>query len=353
MYISFNDGKDWKPFQLNLPIVPITDLTIKDNNLIVATQGRSLWIIDDLSLIHQLYDVDLSKNVLFKPKDTYRMRGGSRAGSKTSGTNHPNGVITYFNLKNYNGKDEVQLTYMTQKGDTIKTVSTKNKKKNTLVVKQGTNKYIWSMSYKGAERLPGMILWWASLNGPKATPGTYKVSLNVNGEDQSQPFTIVADPRAESTLADMQKQFDFVKDINKTMDDAHKSIKKIRKINSQLGSFQKQYKDDENVKELVEKAKTLEEQLSDIEKALYQTKNRSGQDPLNFPIRLTNKLGHLNALVSMGDFAPTDQDIAVKNELSGKIKKQLDAFNTILNDEVKAFNAAFNAKQLNYLFVED
>ena len=353
MYISFNDGKDWKPFQLNLPIVPITDLTIKDNNLIVATQGRSVWIIDDLSLIHQLYDADLSKNVLFKPKDTYRMRGGSRKGSKTSGTNHPNGVITYFNIKNYNEKDEVQLTYMTKEGDTIKSVSTKNKKENTLVVKEGTNKYIWSMSYKGAERLPGMILWWASLNGPKAIPRTYKVSLNVNGEEQSQPFTIVADPRAESTLADMKKQFAFIKDVNKTMDDAHKSIKKIRKVNNQLSSFQKQYKDDENVKELVEKAKDLEEQLSNIEKELYQTQNRSGQDPLNFPIRLTNKLGHLNSLVSMGDFAPTEQDIAVKNELTGKIEKQLSAFNTILNDEVKAFNAAFNAKQLNYLFVED
>jgi photosystem II stability/assembly factor-like uncharacterized protein len=352
MYISFNDGKDWKPFQLNLPIVPITDLTIKDNNLIVATQGRSLWMIDDLSVIHQLYNADLSKNVLFKPKDTYRMRGGSRTGSKTSGTNHPNGVMTYFNLKDFKDDDKVSLTYFHTKGDTIKMFSTKDKK-NKLTVKKGGNQFVWNMTYDGAERLKGMILWWASLQGPRAIPGEYKVSLNVNGDDMSQNFKILADPRAESTLADMRKQFAFIKDVNKTMDDAHKSIKKIRKVNSQLSSFQKQYKDDDNVKELVEKAKALEEQLSNIEKELYQTKNRSGQDPLNFPIRLTNKLGHLNALVSMGDFPPTEQDIAVKNELTAKIKKQLDAFNTILNDEVKAFNAAFNAKQLNYLFVED
>ncbi|WP_299121018.1 glycosyl hydrolase [uncultured Winogradskyella sp.] len=352
MYISFNDGKDWKPFQLNLPIVPITDLTIKDNNLIVATQGRSLWMIDDLTLIHQLYDADLSKNMLFKPKDTYRMRGGSRAGSKTSGTNHPNGVITYFNLKDFKEDDKVSLTYFDTKGDTIKTFSTKDKK-NKLEVKKGANQFVWNMTYDGAERLKGMILWWASLQGPRAIPGQYKVSLNVNGDEQSQPFTIVADPRTESTLADMQKQFTFIKDVNKTMDNAHKTIKKIRKVYSQLSSFQKQYKDDENVKELVEKAKALEEQLSDIEKELYQTKNRSGQDPLNFPIRLTNKLGHLNSLVSMGDFPPTEQDIAVKNELTAKIEKQLAAFNIILNEEVKAFNAAFNAKQLNYLFVED
>ncbi|WP_369998897.1 WD40/YVTN/BNR-like repeat-containing protein [Winogradskyella sp.] len=352
MYISFNDGKDWKPFQLNLPIVPITDLTIKDNNLIVATQGRSLWMIDDLTVIHQLYDADLNKNVLFKPKDTYRMRGGSRSGSKTAGTNHPNGVITYFNLKDFKEDDKVSLTYFDTKGDTIKTFSTKDKK-NKLTVDKGANQFVWDMTYDGAERLPGMILWWASLEGPRAVPGQYKVSLNVNGDTQMQPFTILVDPRAESSQADMQKQFDFIKDVNKTMDEAHKSIKKIRNINAQLGSFQKQYKDDENVKDLVEKAKTLEEQLSNIEKELYQTKNRSGQDPLNFPIKLTNKLGHLNSLVSMGDFPPTEQDIAVKNELTAKIEKQLTAFNAILNDEIKAFNEAFNNKNLNYLFVED
>lgn len=352
MYISFNDGKDWKPFQLNLPIVPITDLTIKDNNLIVATQGRSLWMIDDLTVIHQLYDADLNKNVLFKPKDTYRMRGGSRSGSKTAGTNHPNGVITYFNLKDFKEDDKVSLTYFDTKGDTIKTFSTKDKK-NKLTVDKGANQFVWDMTYDGAERLPEMILWWASLEGPRAVPGQYKVSLNVNGDTQMQPFTILVDPRAESSQADMQKQFDFIKDVNKTMDEAHKSIKKIRNINAQLGSFQKQYKDDENVKDLVEKAKTLEEQLSNIEKELYQTKNRSGQDPLNFPIKLTNKLGHLNSLVSMGDFPPTEQDIAVKNELTAKIEKQLTAFNAILNDEIKAFNEAFNNKNLNYLFVED
>ena len=362
MYISFNDGKNWKPFQLNLPIVPITDLAIKNNNLVVATQGRSVWIIDDLTVLHQLYGADASKNMLFQPKDTYRMRGGSRKGSKTSGTNHPNGVMTYFNLKDYNKGDVVSLTYFDTKGDTIKTFSTKDKKHN-LKVKKGANQFVWNMTYDGAERLKGMILWWASLRGPRAIPGDYKVTLRIepksdddaasNAIEMSQPFTILADPRAESTLADMKQQFDFIKDVNETMDEAHKSIKKIRKVNSQLSAFEAQYKGDDNVKALLEKAKALKEQLSDIEKALYQTKNRSGQDPLNFPIRLTNKLGHLNSLVSMGDFAPTAQDIAVKNELTQKIETQLKAFNDIITNEVKAFNEAFNNKQLNYLFVED
>ncbi|GAA4966952.1 hypothetical protein GCM10023315_15410 [Algibacter aquimarinus] len=354
MYISFNDGKNWKPFQLNLPIVPITDLALKDNNLIVATQGRSLWMIDDLTVLHQLYETSSKENRLFKPKDTYRMDGGYTKESKTSGTNHPNGVITYFNLKTYDKEnDEISLTYFDQKGDTIKTFSTKNKKKDKLEVKKGMNQFVWNMTYDGAEKLEGMILWWASLNGPQAIPGTYKVHLNVNGTATPQSFNIIADPRAESTQADMQKQFDFIKDVNKTMDDAHKSIKKIRKIKKQLTAFETQYKGDDNVKELLEKSEKLKEDFTKIEEALYQTKNRSGQDPLNFPIRLTNKLGHLNALVGMGDFAPTDQDVAVKNELSNQIKIQLDAFNKLISEEISAFNNAFNSKRLNYLFVED
>jgi photosystem II stability/assembly factor-like uncharacterized protein len=353
MYISFNDGKNWQPFQLNLPVVPITDLVIKDNNLIVATQGRSLWIIDDLTVLHQLYNANLGENILFKPKDTYRMEGRSRKGSKTSGTNHPSGVITYFNLKDFKDGDDVSLTYFDTKGDTIKTFGTKNKKKDKLEVKKGMNQFVWDMTYDGAEKLDGMILWWASLDGPKAIPGEYKINLKVNDETKSQTVTILPDPRAESSLADMEKQFQFISGINNTMDQAHKSIKKIRNVKNQLSAFESQYKGNEDVKELLEKSKKLREDLSKIEEALYQTKNKSNQDPLNFPIRLTNKLGHLNSLVRMGDFAPTDQDIAVKNELSQKIKVQLDAFNTIVDDEISAFNRAFNEKNLNYLFFED
>lgn len=363
MYISFDDGKNWKTFQLNLPIVPITDLAIKDNNLIVATQGRSLWIIDDLTVLHQLYDSNSnsgSNSRLFTPKDTYRMDGGSRKGSLSSGTNHPNGVITYFQLNDYDKKkDTISLTYFDRKGDTIKTFSTANTKKDKLEVSKGMNQFVWDMTYDGAEKLDGMILWWASLEGPQAVPGTYKVALNIQnavsskGVELSQPFTILADPRAESTQADMERQFEFITEVNKTMDAAHLSIKKIKNIREQLSAFEDQYKGRESVKDLLEKATLLKDEFTKIEEALYQTKNRSGQDPLNFPIKLTNKLGHLNALVGMGDFGPTEQDVAVKNELTSKIKIELDAFNKLMDDEITAFNTAFNTKNLNYLFVEE
>ncbi|OAB80156.1 VPS10 domain-containing protein [Cochleicola gelatinilyticus] len=352
MYISFNDGSTWQPFQLNLPIVPITDLAVKENNLIVATQGRSLWILDDLSVIYQLSEVKKGENFLFQPKTTYRMDGGSREGSLTTGTNHPAGVVTYFNLKDPKDK-EVSLSYLTKSGDTIKKFSTKNKKKDKLEVEEGGNMHVWDMRGQGAERLEGMILWWASTDAPQAVPGEYKVVLQYDDDTVSKSFRIVPDKNAETDLAGMQKQFDFITDINATIDKAHTSIKKIRKINAQLEAFQKQYKDNENVKTLVEKAKALSEDFSTIEKALYQTKNKSGQDPLNFPIRLTNKLAHLNSLVGMDDFPPTQQDVAVKNELTKKINDELLKFNTLISKEIADFNAQFNAMNLTYLFVED
>ncbi|SDQ16956.1 Uncharacterized protein SAMN05216294_0694 [Flagellimonas zhangzhouensis] len=356
MYISFNDGAKWEKFQMNLPIVPITDLTIKDNNLIVATQGRSLWVIDDLTVLHQLDDSKKSsETILYQPRESYRTKGNTgRRPSKTEGTNLANGVITHFYLKDVAEKDSVALTYTKMNGDTLATYSTYSKERGKkLEVKKGGNTHVWDTRGKSAERLDGMILWWANLSGPKAVPGTYKVTLNVNGETQTEDFKILPDPRAEVTIADMQKQYDFITEVNETVDLSHQSIKKIRAVNGKLDEFIKKYKDEEATTALVEKAKTMKEKFGSIEKELYQTQNRSNQDPLNFPIRLTNKLGHLNSLVSMDDFPPTDQDIVVKNELSAEIKKQLAEFDALVDKEISDFNEEFNKLNLSYLSIEE
>ena len=356
MYISFDDGANWRPFQMNLPIVPVTDLAIKDNNLIVATQGRSLWILDDLTVLHQL---DAGKksmaSILYKPKDSYRTKGRTRKEpSKTEGANHPNGVISHFYLKNVAEKDSIALTYMSMAGDTLATFSNSSKKKdNKLKVKKGGNTHVWDTKGKGAETLDGMIFWAAGFEGPKAVPGAYKVSLNVNGAEQTQQFKIIPDPRAEASVADMQKQYDFLTEVNATVNRAHESIKKIRGVNKQLKAFTSQYRNNAETKDLVAKAKAMKEGFETIEKALYQTQNRSGQDPLNFPIRLTNKLAHLNRISGFDDFAPTDQAIAVQKELTGKIEVQLKSFDAMLDKELQDFNTAFNALKLNYLFVEE
>ena len=277
------------------------------------------------------------------------MSGRSSArNSLTAGQNLENGVITYFNLFNYSDQDEVSLTYMNNNKDTIISLNNKASGKKKLKIKKGPNKFTWDMYYDGASDFDGMILWWASLNGPKAVPGNYFVELNVNGVVQVKPFKISIDPRSESSIKSMQEQFDFINSINKTMDKAHKSIKKIRSIKSQLLKFTSIYNQD-NLSKLKEKANELSDDLSKIEKALYQTQNRSGQDPLNFPIRLTNKLGHLNSLVSMGDFSPTKQDIEVKEYLTNQININLEIFDKLMIEEVKNFNELFNNNKLNYL----
>ncbi|MGI9547327.1 MAG: WD40/YVTN/BNR-like repeat-containing protein [Flavobacteriaceae bacterium] len=356
MYISFDQGGHWQAFQQNLPVVPITDLAVKDNNLVVATQGRSIWILDDLTVLHQLNDESKRRdNILFQPKESYRTKGRTvEKPSKLAGANHPNGVITHFYLKDLKENDSIVLTYTSKTGDTLASFKNSSKdKKKLLKLKKGGNTHVWNTRGKGAEKLEGMILWSVYLEGAKAVPGGYMVHLNVNGSSQSQDFTILADPRAEVSLAEMNKQFDFVTDVNNTIDKAHQSIKKIRRVSAQLEEFRKRFEGVEGTEELVEKANKMKEDFENIEKALYQTKNRSNQDPLNFPIRLTNKLGHLNRLVTIDDFPPTEQDIAVKSELTTKINTQLKDFNKLVDDEIKSFNNSFNTLKLNYLFVED
>lgn len=349
MYISFDDGASWNPFQLNLPIVPITDLTLKDNSLIVATQGRSLWMIDDLTVLHQLNRQAVGQEMtLFKPKDSYRTQGRTRS-SLTQGTNLPNGVIVHFNVKDFDAaKDTIQLHIKEKNGELIKTFSTASEK-DKLDLKVGGNQFVWNTRYKGAERLDGMILWGASLSGAKAVPGNYLVSLQKNEMVIEQSFTILPDPRAEVTVADMQRQFDFVNSINQTLDEAHQAIKNIRIINEKLDAFETNYGSLNEAKEILKIAADLKKEFSEIEKALYQTQNKSNQDPLNFPIRLTNKLGHINNLVMSNDFPPTDQDIVVSELLSSQINLEMEHYNKLVNEDLESFNKTFAALKLDYL----
>ena len=350
IYVSYDDGTSWSSFQKNLPIVPITDLTIKNNSLIVATQGRSIWILDNLTVLHQLQpDSRNAQTLLFKPKESYRTKGRGGKSSLTAGTNLPNGVIVHYFLKNYDAeKDTVELQFQSEDGAVIKTYSTKDKK-NKLEVKAGGNEFVWDTRYDGAEKLEGMIFWSASFSGAKAVPGSYKVRLAVNGKEQTQDFTILPDPRSESSVADMQKQFDFVNEVNQTVDKAHKAIKNMREIRSKLKDFVKQNQSDSTATRLAAQAKTIQEDLLEVEKTLYQTQNRSNQDPLNFPIRLTNKLGHLNRLLTIDDFPPTNQDLAVKEELTAAVEVAMERYQQLIDSDVASFNEVFKKEKRNYL----
>ncbi|GAB2482114.1 hypothetical protein GCM10027164_09070 [Algoriphagus taiwanensis] len=323
MYYSKDDGASWHSLQLNLPIVPITDLTIKENNLIAATQGRSFWIIDDLTVLHQAEPgIENKAFHLYKPQDSYRMDGMKRS-SLTNGTNRPGGVLVYYFLKE-KPADELKIEFFNDKNERIRWFSTKGVNGDTLKVKPGAGEFNWNLRVENAEGFDGLIMWAANLRGPKVVPGTYKVKMTVDGQAQEQIFKVLADPRYESTQAELEEQFAFLMAVRDKITETHQTIKLIRAYRSELDSLSTKPDNLDQIKA----------EMQEIEETLYQTKNRSGQDPLNYPIRLNNKLAHLSSVVGNGDYKPTDQSEAVRKELTEQIDVQLARFRKLEREQI-------------------
>ena len=339
MYISFDDGISWNSFQLNLPLVPITDLTIKNNNLIAATQGRSLWLIDDLTPLHQLNkEVNNASMKLFKPIDSYRMGSPGRGTPRNAGKNHHNGVEVFFNIddKILDENTSVTLEFLDNEKKLIKKYDNQSDE-NALDINGEKNSFVWNMRYDDAKGFDGLIMWAASLRGPIASPGQYYVKLTVNEKSEEQSFNILKDPRSNSTNEDLKEQFDFLLSVRDKVSDIHQTIIDIRSSRSQLIDLKSKISD---------KYPDMENSISDvisritlIEEKLYQTKNRSGQDPLNFPIRLNNKLAHLTSVASVGNFKPTDQMYNVRDELIGLIDKELKMWENIKENDLVKLNS--------------
>lgn len=353
MYISFDKGASWEPFQMNLPKVPITDLAIKEKNLIAATQGRSFWMIDDLTPLHQRKEAATKKYHLFKPMDSYRLGGGKGKTSKTAGTNHPGGVLVNYFMKDTSHTDTVKITFLQSNEVLIRTYSThpdKDSKELPLQVSPGFNTLAWDMKYPGAESFEGMILWWATMSGPTAIPGEYLVQLSVNGEVQSQRFKILADPRVEANAEDYKAQFDFLMKVRDKLSDTHAAIKKIRSAKGQIQDVLSKVSEKDT---LTAYGKKLITQMDEIENKLYQTKNESPQDPLNFPIRLNNKLGHLASLSGLGAYRPTDSALAFYEEVAGKIDRQLSLLKDLLESQIDTFNQMVKAAEIDAVQLKD
>jgi len=355
LYISFDDGEHWQPFQLNLPVVPITDLAVKGTDLIVATQGRSFWVLDHLEVLRQLTP-ELARQdvILFKPKDTYRLRGGTFGNTPPNmGENPPPGVAIFFYLKEKpDSATVVKLEILEEDGDVIRTFATNAKEqRNQLKVRAGSNKFVWNMRYPDAEGFEGLILWAASLQGPLAPPGTYRVRLTVGDYVQEQTFRLLKDPRATATDEDLKAQFAFLMEVRDKVSEVHRTIKYIRKIRQDLREVLERLPDDSTGVTLRQQGQAIIQKLTEVEEALYQTKNQAPQDPLNFPIRLNNKLAALMGVVGEGDFRPTGQAIAVKNELIAQIDSALERYREVVADELPPFNEAVLGLRLPYMAI--
>ena len=360
MYLSANDGDAWQSLHLNLPVVPITDLAVhkRDKDLIVATQGRSFYVLDNLPLLYQIADATRADAFLFKPEDAYRQAGGGGfqiPGNATVGANPPNGVVTHYWLKTK--PKEVTLEYVDAGGKVIRKFTGKPPVEGqpappptpgadpVLSTDIGLNRFVWNYRLANATGLPGLIMWGGSLAGPRVTPGNYQVRLSVDGKTVStESFSIKADPRLRTTQEDFQKQFDFLSKTGAKLSATHAAILEIRDLRKQLEDLSGRLKADQ--KDLKDKAAEIAKKLTAVEEELMQTKIRSGQDALNYPIKLNNKLAALASSVDGSDDPPTSQSYDVYNDLTGKIDEQLSLLTGIKSQDIAAFNKAYSEKGL-------
>ena len=347
MYISYDDGANWKKFQINLPIVPITDLTIKENDLIVATQGRSIWVLDDLSVVQQKQESISDKKLhVFAVNDAYRMEGSQNLMVKNAGFNPPNGTMINYWLKDINDSSKVSIIIMDKQNKPIKTFKHDAKEeKDKVVFAKGMNQFVWDMQYEPAEKLDGLILWNGNVSGPKAAPGKYLARIKIDNDSMQVPFTIKADPNYKMSDSEYEEQVLFLLQTRDKFGEIQKSIKNIRTIRTQLNDFTAKM-DTANTKEIKTLADTINKQITTIEEALYQTKAKSGQDVLNYPIRLNDKISGLYNYVNSGYTPVARQAKEAYADLAAQADIQINKLKSIMNNELKQFNKLIHDKQV-------
>ena len=364
VFVSFDDGGTWQALQQNLPVVPIHDLVVqkRESDLVVATHGRSFWIFDDLETLYQLNDnVSRAERLLFKPTPTYRMGGGSfsRPGA-TIGRNPANGVVVYYYFKN-RPMDEIKLDFLDASGSLMKSFSSKaaageNQDEEDsprrgggtprVSADSGQNRFVWDMRYPDAVTVPGAILWGGTTRGPQAIPGNYSVRLALGSDTLTQSFEIRMNPRLRVSRADYEEQFNFLIKIRDKVSAAHEAVNMLRDIRKQIDDLSRRVKDQPNEKRIRDAVKSLNGKMTSVEEEIIQTKIKSSQDALNYPIKLNNKIAALTGIVADGDGRPTRQSYEVFESLSAQLEVQLAAYRDILDKDLPAFNQAIKEQEV-------
>ena len=347
MYVSWDDGENWQPFQLNLPVTAIRDLHVRDNMLIAATHGRSFWMIDDLGPIQQLNkDVAGAGHHLFKPKASYRLAQGGgwgRFNKVLEGENHPNGVLFNYFIKDYDPEQKVELRLEEADGTLIRSFSNDAEdRRNRLKVSKGENRFVWDMRYEGFKEFDGMVLYASPNRGPRAVPGTYVAKLIVDGDVSEQSFDIVKDPRIPNTAEDFKRQFDYLISVRDKVSEAHQAIIDIRRLRADFDYYKNKFGDDAAFAPTLEAIEAFDRDMSVIENNIHMTKNQARQDPLNYGIRINNRLSFLMADQQRGDFIPTDQAVEFKAQVEAELDVELNALDQLISSRLDEINRLGN-----------
>ena len=351
VWASLDDGATWFSLRRNLPMVPVHDLAIKEGDLIAATHGRSFQVIDDLSVLRQLSATALSARAhLFAPRPAYRINwgGGFQIGAPNSpvGQNPPNGAIISYWLKE--GAKKVTVEFRDSTGRTVRTFSSDTAGAGAAAGpvgrrgvasdapptnRVGMNSFSWNLRESDATSFPGMIMWAGVTTGPLVLPGRYTVRLLVDGAMAGEaPLLVKKDPRSEATPVDLVAQYKLLMAIRDRTTDANDAVRTVRHVRDQANAARtKVGADSVRYAELV---KALDQKISAMEAEIYQVKNQSSQDPLNFPIKVNNQIAALAGVVGSTEARPTKQSQVVfdqlTKELEGYLVELRKAYQTLL-----------------------
>ena len=401
LFLSFDDGATWQPFNGNLPVVPVYDMVVKEHDLVLATHGRAFWILDDLTPLHQLADaaLDAAANTgayLFKPRETvrqwrlwgvYQGKSTDRVNYRMSlgmltsfyetknaageiertfldvGENPPQGVIISYYLKDKPEEpaDDISLTILDGAGQEIISFSSREDDDGEngsprLPKEAGLNRFVWDMRYPDARAVPGDFAGEAKQTGPLAPVGGYQVRLTVGEVSQTQAFDLVLDPRAEGSPADIQAQFDLWLQIRDKISAVHDGVNQIRRIKGQVSGWidtlsTAQALSEANMESLSAAGTALNEKLTAIEQTLIQTEAGTPGDRVRLKSRLNSKLITLISVVGVADFAPTEQSREVFAHLSAQVDDQLTTLSALIESDVADFSRFVQETQIPAIVV--
>ena len=400
LWVSFDDGAQWRPLQLNLPVSPVHDLVIHGDDLVVATHGRAFWILDGISPLRQYKDtIDAADVFLYKPAVAFRQRGGGFFRPRGAvGHNPPSGAIIDFYLKSAiepakpavkdgpakegekepdqtaskpaagKGSQEVTLEIIDSSGKLVRKFSSEPKEeaggtlaelaaefglevpRDQLPTKAGLNRFVWDLRYEKPTDIHH-VGWGGFPQGVLALPGTYQAKLTALGKIFTESFEVQLDPRVKTSSADLQKQFDLATKINEQVSADHDTVKQIRDLRSELADLRKRLGDEPQMKSIVDATKDIDKKITAIEEELVQTKSKSGEDALNYPIKLNDKLLALGGVVDSADTAPTQPSYEVFDMLSKELDEQLAKWHEVLSKDVPAINESMRKENLGPVLI--
>ncbi len=367
VYVSFNDGARWQPLQLNLPTSPVTDLIIKDDDLAVATNGRSFWILDDVNPLRELTPQLASQDaILYKPAATYRLQFPEQVDKRRPvGENPANGAVVNYYLK-AESKDEITLDVLDSAGKPVRHYSSKPKNKfqqppewpdqerplEVLPMAAGMNRFPWNLRYESPTELPGAFYAGNGPQGPYVLPGTYTLKLTVAGKSQTVPLEVKLDPRVKASQADLQKRFDLQMKVREDIEELHIAVNQIRGVRSQLELVKKRLEEEgDKGKPVIAACDELEKKMAPVEQELLQVKMQSSEGNLRYPNMLDEQYDTFRATIESADAAPTQAELAVFDQMHGRLEKQIAAWKQIAATDVPGVNELVRKENISLVEV--